>query len=212
MRLLSEIIRNKYLLALAVFLGALFGASFLLPPTARALARFFAYMSLASNTIPLPATPVIIYAGREYPWLAVALLGAAATSLANLLDYEIFSSVFKTKLLRKIKESEHSQASIRAFSRVAFLALVAVNVVLFTWDLVRLVAIAAKYPRVKYVAATFTGRTVRYAVLAAAGEFFEPPLWAILVVAVLLAVPALVSWLRDRTRRKGEAQKEGPRG
>lgn len=200
MRVLSEIVRNKYLLALAVFLGALFGASFLLPPAARALARFFAYMSLASNTIPLPATPVVIYVGREYPWFAVALLGAAATSLANLLDYEIFSSVFKTKLLRKIKESEHSRASIRAFERVAFLALVAVNVVLFTWDLVRLVAIAAKYPRAKYVAATFIGRTVRYAVLAAAGEFFEPPLWAIFAVAAALAVPALVSWARSRLR------------
>ena len=201
MRVLSEIIRNKYLLALAVFLGALLGASFLLPPSARVLSRFFAYMSLASNTIPLPATPVVIYIGREYPWLAVALLGAAATSLANLLDYEIFSSVFKTKLLRKIKESEHSQASIRAFEKVAFLALVAVNVVLFTWDLVRLVAIAAKYPRAKYVAATFIGRTVRYAVLAAAGDFFEPPLWAILAVAAVLAIPALVSWVRSRARR-----------
>ncbi len=190
-------------------MAAIFGASFLLPPAARVLARFFAYMSLASNTIPLPATPVVIYVGREYPWFAVALLGAAATSLANLLDYEIFSSVFKTKLLRKIKESEHSRASIRAFEKVAFLALVAVNVVLFTWDLVRLVAIAAKYPRAKYVAATFIGRTVRYAVLAAAGEFFEPPLWAILVVAVLLAVPALVSWARSRLRRRPSREKGG---
>lgn len=202
---IGEILRHRYVLALAAFLAALFAASFLMPPAARALARFFAYMSLASNTIPLPATPVVIYMGRGYPWFAVAILGAAATSLANLLDYEIFSSIFKTKLLRKIKESEHSQASIRTFSRVAFPALVAVNVVLFSWDLVRLVAIAAKYSRVKYVAATFIGRTVRYAVLAAAGEFFEPPLWAIGVVAVVLALPALVSWARSRARRaKGQ--------
>jgi membrane protein YqaA with SNARE-associated domain len=198
---IAEILRNRYVLALATFLTALFAASFLMPPAARSLARFFAYMSLASNTIPLPATPVVIYAGREYPWVAVAFLGAAATSLANLLDYEIFSTIFKTKLLRRIKESEHSQASIRAFSRVAFPTLVAVNFILFTWDLVRLVAIAAKYPRAKYVAATFIGRAARYAVLAAAGEFFEPPLWAIGVVAVALALPALVSWFRSRARR-----------
>ncbi len=200
-KVLAEIVRNRYLLALAASLAALFAASFLMPPAARALARFFAYMSLASNTIPLPATPLVIYMGREYHWVAVALVGGAATSLANLLDYEIFSSIFKTKLLRKIKESEHSQASIRAFSRVAFLALVAVNVVLFSWDLVRLVAIAAKYPRVKYAAATFIGRSARYAVLAAAGEFFEPPLWAIGVVAAVLALPAFVSWLRAKFRR-----------
>ncbi|MEE9457076.1 MAG: hypothetical protein V3W11_07995 [bacterium] len=199
-KVLAEILRNRYVLALAASLAALFAASFFMPPAARALARFFAYMSLASNTIPLPATPFVIYMGREYPWIVVALLGGAATSLANLLDYEIFSSIFKTKLLNKIKESEHSQASIRAFSRVAFLALVAVNVVLFSWDLVRLVAIAAKYPRAKYVAATFIGRTVRYAVLAVVGEFFEPPIWAIGVLAVVLALPAFVSWLRGKLR------------
>jgi membrane protein YqaA with SNARE-associated domain len=199
---LAEILRNKYLLALAASLAALFGASFLMPPAARALARFFAYMSLASNTIPLPATPAVLYMGREYPWAVVALTGGAATTLANLLDYEIFSSVFKTRLLRRIKESEYSQASIRTFQRVAFPALVAANVVLFSWDLVRLVAIAGRYPRVKYAAATFIGRAARYAVLAAAGEFFKPPIWAIGVVAVVLALPAFVSWLRARFRRR----------
>jgi membrane protein YqaA with SNARE-associated domain len=201
-KVLSEIVRNRYLVALAVALAAVFAASFLLPPFARGLARFFAYMSLASNTIPLPATPVVLYMGREYPWLAVALVGGVATTLANLLDYEIFTSVLKTKLLRKVRDSEHSQASIRAFQRVAFLALVAANVVVFSWDLVRLVAIAARYSRVKYAAATFVGRTVRYAVLALVGEFFEPPLWAIGVVAVALALPALISWARSRARRQ----------
>jgi len=187
---------------MAVALAAVFGVSFLLPAAAKGLARFFAYMSLACNTIPLPATPVVLYMGREYPWLAVALVGGAATSLANLIDYEIFTSVFKTKLLGKLKDSEHSQASIRAFQKVAFLALVGANVVVFSWDLVRLVAIAARYPRLKYAAATFVGRTARYAVLAAVGEFFEPPLWAIGIVAVVVALPALISWARSRARKK----------
>jgi membrane protein YqaA with SNARE-associated domain len=209
---LGEIIRNRYLLGLAVFLGAVFGVSFLLPPAAQALTRFFAYMSLACNTIPLPATPVVLYMGTEYPWIVVALVGGAATSLANLIDYEIFSTVFKTKLLKKIKDSEHSQASIRTFNRVAFPALAAVNFVVFSWDLIRLVAIAAKYPRWKYALATFIGRTARYAVLAAVGEFFKPPLWAVGIVAVLVALPALVSWVRSRIRKPKESEKEVNRG
>jgi membrane protein YqaA with SNARE-associated domain len=208
-KVLSEILRNRFLLALAAGLAAVFAVSFLLPPAAKGLARFFAYMSLACNTIPLPATPVVLYMGREYPWVAVALVGGVATSLANLVDYEIFTSVFKTKLLRRIKDSEHSQASIRAFQKVAFLALVGANVVVFSWDLVRLVAIAAGYPRLKYAAATFIGRTVRYAVLAAVGEFFEPPLWAIGVAAVVVALPALVSWLRSRFRRRPSREEGG---
>ena len=209
MKVLSEILRNRFLLALAAGLAAVFAVSFVLPPAAKGLARFFAYMSLACNTIPLPATPVVLYMGREYPWVAVALVGGVATSLANLVDYEIFTSVFKTKLLRRIKDSEHSQASIRAFQKVAFLALVGANVVVFSWDLVRLVAIAAGYPRLKYAAATFVGRTVRYAILAAVGEFFEPPLWAIGVVAVVVALPSLVSWLRSRFRRRPSREEAG---
>ena len=209
MKVLSEILRNRFLLALAAGLAAVFAVSFVLPPAAKGLARFFAYMSLACNTIPLPATPVVLYMGREYPWVAVAFVGGVATSLANLVDYEIFTSVFKTKLLRRIKDSEHSQASIRAFQKVAFLALVGANVVVFSWDLVRLVAIAAGYPRLKYAAATFVGRTVRYAILAAVGEFFEPPLWAIGVVAVVVALPALVSWLRSRFRRRPSREEAG---
>jgi membrane protein YqaA with SNARE-associated domain len=199
---LAEIVRNRYLIGLAVFLAAVFGASFLMPPAAKALARFFAYMSLASNTIPLPATPVVVYMGREYHWILVALMGGAATTLANLLDYEIFSTVFKTKLMCKIKDSEHSQASIRAFKKVGFLVLLAANLFIWTWDIVRLVAIAAKYPRLKYAAATFIGRTGRYAVLAALGEFFEPPIWVIGILAALLALPALISWVRSRLKKK----------
>ena len=209
MKVLSEILRNRFLLALAAGLAVVFAVSFLLPPAAKGLARFFAYMSLACNTIPLPATPVVLYMGREYPWVAVALVGGVATALANLVDYEIFSSVFKTKLLKKIKDSEHSQASIRTFNRIAFPALTAVNFVVFSWDLIRLVAIAAKYPRWKYALASFIGRTVRYAILAAVGEFFEPPLWAIGVVAVVVALPALVSWLRARVRRRPPREEGG---
>ncbi len=202
MKVLLEIVRNKYLLGLAAALAALVGVSFLLPPAAAAFARYFAYIAAACNTIPLPTTPLIIYLGGKYPWLAVALVGAAATSLANLIDYEVFTSVFRTKLLRKIKDSKHAQASVATFGRVAFLALVGANVVVFSWDLVRLVAIAAKYPRLKYAAATFLGRVVRYAILAAVGDFFEPPLWAIFIIGALLALPAVISWLRERRRGK----------
>jgi len=205
-----EIVTNRYVLGLAVGVAVLLGLSFALPPAGQRLALFFAYFAVACNTIPLPTTPWVIVMGREYDWIAVALLGGVATSLANLLDYEVFSSVYKTKLLTKIRESKHSQASIRAFTKVGFLALLAANLFIWTWDVVRLVAIAAKYPRLKYAAATFLGRTVRYGALAAVGEFFEPPLWAILAFASLLAVPALVSWLRERFKRC--APKEGNGG
>ncbi len=209
MKILAELLRNKYLLGLAAVLGVVVGVSFFAPAAARAPLRYFAYLAVCCNAVPLPATPLIIFLGKEYPWFAVALVGGAATTLANLIDYELFSTLFRTKLLRRIKESKHSQASIRTFQRVALPALVGGNVVVFSWDLIRLVAIAARYPRWKYALATFVGRSVRYAILAYLGRIFEPPLWAIGVIAVLVGLPAFVSWVKSRLRKR-DAAEEGP--
>jgi len=195
-RFVWEIIKNRYLVALAAALAVVVIVSFFLPPAARAFARFFAYLAVGCNVIPAPTTPVLIYMGRAHPWYAVALVGATATTLANFIDYEVFTTFLGTALLQKIRNHRHSQASIAAFRRVAFPALLLTNVVVFSWDLVRLVAIAARYPRWKYALATFGGRTVRYSVLAYLGEVFDPPLWAIGVIAILVAAPAAFSWLK----------------
>jgi membrane protein YqaA with SNARE-associated domain len=212
MQTLKKIITNKYLISLAAFLGVVFGVSFLLPDATRDLARYFAYMSICCNTIPLPTTPLIIYMGGEYGdviqlfgrdwgWVIVALLGALATSLANLIDYEILGTVMQTRLAQKITGSKHYQASLRAFNKYAFLALTAVNFIAFSIDVVRFIAISARYPRWKYVISTFVGRFARYALLAVFGQIFKIPLWGILVMVVILALPGFISWLRDRLKK-----------
>lgn len=203
MRVLVEIFKNKFLRCVAGGLLFLVGAGFLMPARARSFVHFFAYLAICCDGIPLPTTPVFLYMARTYPWLAVALTGAAATTIANLIDYELFTTFFKTKLLAKIRDNEHSQASIAMFRRVAFPTLLATNTIVFSWDIVRLVAIAARYPRWKYSLATFVGRSGRYAVLAYLGEVFKPPLWAIGVIAVVVALPGIISWLKMRTKKEG---------
>ncbi|MCP4228965.1 MAG: VTT domain-containing protein [bacterium] len=214
MQTLKKIVTNKYLIGLVVFLGAVFGLSFLLPDIARDLARYFAYMSICCNTLPLPTTPLIIYMGGEYGdvvqyggrdwgWVIIALIGALGTSLANLIDYEILGTVMQTRLAQKITGSKHYQASLRAFNKYAFLALTAVNFIAFSIDVVRFIAISARYPRWKYVISTFIGRFARYALLAVFGQIFKVPLWGILVIVVVLALPGLISWLREKLKKDG---------
>ncbi len=213
MQTIKKIVTNKFLIGLAIFLGAVFGISFFLPETIRDLTRYFAYMCICCNTIPMPTTPAILYIageygdvvqyfGRDWGWVIIALLGALGTSLANLIDYEILGTVMQTKLAKKITDSKHYQASIRAFNKYAFIALTAVNFAAFSLDVVRFVAISARYPRVKYIISTFIGRFARYALLAIFGQIFKIPIWGILVVTLLLALPGLISWLRDRMKSK----------
>lgn len=218
MQTIKTIITNKYLIGLAIFLGAVFGISFFLPETVRDLTRYFAYMCICCNTIPMPTTPAILYIageygdvfqyfGRDWGWLIIALVGALGTSLANLIDYEILGTVMQTKLARKITDSKHYQASIRAFNKYAFIALTAVNFAAFSLDVVRFVAISARYPRWKYIISTFIGRFARYALLAIFGQIFKIPIWGILVVTLLMAAPGIISWLRDRMKKdKGDTE------
>jgi membrane protein YqaA with SNARE-associated domain len=212
MQTIKKIITNKYLIGLAIFLGAGFGISFFFPETVRDLTRYFLYMSICCNTIPIPTTPAVLYIageygdvvqyfGRDWGWAIIALIGALGTTLANLIDYEILGTVMQTRLAKKITDSKHYQASIRAFNKYAFLALTAVNFAAFSLDVVRFVAISARYPRVKYIISSFIGRFARYSLLAIFGQIFKIPIWGILVVTMLLALPGLISWLRGRMKK-----------
>jgi len=198
MKTVLAIIKNKYLITVAVILGALFGLSFLVGGALKDYLRYFTYVSICSNVIPLPSTPAVLWMGREYNPLLVAFLGAVGTSVANMIDYEVLGTVVRSRFLKKLRDSRHYQASVNAFNKVGFPLLTLVNFGYFSFDLVRLIAIAAGYARWKYIVSTFVGRFARYLILAYVGEFFRIPIWAIALVTVALMFPAAISWARDR--------------
>jgi membrane protein YqaA with SNARE-associated domain len=201
MKTLLAIVTNKYLLTVAVVLGGLFGLSFLVGGALRDYLRYFTYVSICSNVIPVPSTPAVLWMGREYNPLLVAFLGAVGTCLANMIDYEVLGTVVRSRLLKKVRESRHYKASVNAFNKVGFPLLTLVNFGYFSFDIVRLIAIAAGYARWKYVVSTFVGRFARYLILAYVGEFFHIPIWAIALVTLALMVPAAISWARDKSRK-----------
>jgi membrane protein YqaA with SNARE-associated domain len=202
MKTLLAIITNKYLITVAVVLGALFGLSFLVGGAFKDYLRYFTYISICSNVIPLPSTPAVLWMGREYNPLLVAFLGAVGTSVANMLDYEVLGTVVRSRLLKKLRDSRHYQASVNAFNKVGFPLLTLVNFGYFSFDLVRLIAIAAGYARPKYIVSTFVGRFARYLILAYVGEFFRIPIWAIALITVALMLPAAISWARDKLGKR----------
>jgi membrane protein YqaA with SNARE-associated domain len=202
MKTVLAIIKNKYLITVAVVLGVLFGLSFLVGGALKDYLRYFTYVSICSNVIPLPSTPAVLWMGREYNPFLVAFLGAVGTSIANMIDYEVLGTVVRSRFLKKLRDSRHYQASVNAFNKVGFPLLTLVNFGYFSFDLVRLIAIAAGYARWKYIVSTFVGRFARYLILAYVGEFFRIPIWAIALVTVALMLPAAVSWARDKFSKR----------
>lgn len=198
MKTVLAIITNKYLITAAVVLGALFGLSFLVGGALKDYLRYFTYVSICSNVIPLPSTPAILWMGREYNPFLVAFLGAFGTSIANMIDYEVLGTVVRSRFLKKLRNSRHYKASVNTFNKVGFPLLTLVNFAYFSFDLVRLIAIAAGYARWKYIISTFVGRFARYLILAYVGEFFRIPIWAIGLISLALMLPAAISWARDK--------------
>lgn len=218
MKTLLAIVTNKYLLTVAVVLGALFGLSFLVGGPLKDYLRYFTYVSICSNVIPLPSTPAVLLMGKDFyllpgiplfssfvfnpnPLIAAALL-AVATCLANMIDYEVLGTVLRSRLLKKIRESRHYESGVGYFNKVGFPLLTFVNFAWFTIDVVRLLAIAAGYAKWKYVLSTFIGRFARYSIMAYMGKLLNIPIWAIILITLVLMAPSGISYIRDRKRKK----------
>lgn len=136
---------------------------------------FGVYISLCCTFLPLPTTAIVAaVASREAAvtgelWttvLAVAAVGAAASTVANLNDYHLFTLALRHRHVKRVRHTRLYDASARWFSRNPFMILVIFNIIPIPVDVVRMLAVTYRYPRRPFAAANFVGRFVRYAVVA----------------------------------------------
>lgn len=177
---------------------------------------FFLYFALASTFIPLPTSGVVSLVSLEQTavasslWatvLLVATVGAAATTLANLNDYHIFTWMLRSDRVARIRNTKMYDRASRWFAAHPFGLLVIFNIVPIPIDVVRMLATSYRYKRVPFAAANFTGRWIRYAVIAgvtfALGEDYG---WIIVAslfgLAVVLTLQRLVRNAIDHWRGK----------
>jgi hypothetical protein len=114
---------------------------------------FFAlYLSLCCTFVPLPtswmvaaiATRQVALTGALWSTaLLVGVVGAAASTMANLNDYHLFSLLLRHRRIAPVRD------------------ILPVPV-----DIARIIAATGRYPRLPFAAANLAGRFIRYAVLA----------------------------------------------
>jgi len=151
----------------------------------RLLGLYLVYMLLACTFVPLPTTPVILLAGAHWNPVLVALCGAAATTIANLNEYHVWTSFFRYRLFRKIRGSRYCKAGIAWFDKAPFPALFVVNIIPLPVDVVRLIAVARGYNRMKFAAANFLGRALRYGLIAFVGYALDLNFIAIIGITII---------------------------
>jgi len=148
---------------------------------------YLVYLAIACTFVPLPTTPLVLLAAGQWNPVLVAFSGAAASTIANLNEYHVWTSFFRYRLFRRIRESPHCAAATAWFDKAPFAALLAVNIVPLPVDVVRLLAVARQYDRRRFVLANFIGRAARYGLIALIGWALELNLKAIIAITLVAA-------------------------
>jgi membrane protein YqaA with SNARE-associated domain len=170
------------------------------------------YLSMATTLTPLPTGWVVAGMATQGAAIAsnvwsvtliVGLAGALGSTVANMNDYYFWTWLLRSRRVAKVRSARWYAASAKWFSRSPFMILTIFNLIPIPVDVIRLLAISYRYSRLKFAAANFLGRFVRYGVFAFVTYWFHlgwiAPV-ALLALAVVLGIVKMLhsAWQRVR--------------
>lgn len=175
------------------------------------------YLSLCNVIIPAPTAWIVMLVASEYvagplglsdhPFWRISLaatIGALATGMANLSEYHFLVLLLRWDRVAKIRNTRAYQWADRWFETNPFLILTVVGFLPIPVDVIRWLAIAARYSRVRYFLAYFIGRWGRYAIWALMAYGLSLRVWHIVAIQAGLVGLALVKivwrWLNPSSR------------
>lgn len=165
------------------------------------LVTLLIYMSMAFTFCPLPTLWILLWMAREIDPVAVALVGALGTCVANLNDYHILHYLFRLEKIRRATGNRVFQGAVRLFHKTPFVALSVASFLPIPIDVIRILSVSAVYPRLLYVLATFTGRFPRYLLITILGheiKFSNKGVLIVLIVTVVLGAAKGLSKLKGK--------------
>ncbi len=179
------------------------------------------YLALCCTFFPAPTTWVVMFAAsdmvaaqigmEDLAWLRVvivAIIGAAATGLANLNEYHIFAYLLRKRRVAKFRQTRFFHKASDWFHAGPFWILTLFSFLPIPVDVIRWLAITARYPRGRFFLASFLGRWFRYAIWALAAVGFELGTWQIVTIQVVLAAMALLRVLIRVIGRRRRGDRE----
>lgn len=170
----------------------------------------FIYSFPSQFLIPIvPHEPVLLYFGKFYSPLTVALVDIAGTLLTEALNYSVFKYIIDTNFFQKMRHTKSATKVVELFNRAPFVALLVAGLTPVPFYPFRFLVVMAHYPIWKYLLAVFLSRTPRFYVLALIGRAIKIPDYLIIVMFIILIVsvngPILRRFLKKRQRNKTHA-------
>jgi len=155
------------------------------------LTTYFLLMCVSTAFFPLPANLLTLGAVKIYDPLLVAVIGAAGTTVAYLLEYQFFGILFKFKKVANVKNTWIYKKLTPLFNRQRFFILSFLSFLPISSEPVRIYAISVKYSLVAFMLAGFVGRLPRYFLLGYYGKPYVNSIW-FLAAVILFPVVFLI--------------------
>jgi membrane protein YqaA with SNARE-associated domain len=154
----------------------------------------------------VPHEPVLLYFGKFYTSLTVALVAIPSTLITEMLNYSAFKYVTDLRIFSKLREKKAVQKTVQFFNKAPFLTLWVAGITPIPFYPLRFLVVLARYPLLKYILAVFLSRFPRFIILAYIGYKIQIPDYLLIALFVVLIAIANISILRSmRTRkRKGK--------
>jgi membrane protein YqaA with SNARE-associated domain len=167
----------------------------------------FIYSFPSQFLIPIiPHEPVLLYFGKFYSPLTVALVDIAGTLLTEALNYSVFKYIIDTNFFQKMRHRKTVTKVVELFNRAPFVALLVAGLTPVPFYPFRFLVVMARYPIWKYLLAVFLSRTPRFYVLAFIGQAIKIPDYLIIAIFIILIasanIPLLRKFFNKRQRNK----------
>ncbi len=183
------LVLRRWFYAYAVGLAAVLAAQDfgLFPVSWSMMTVYFFYMAIACTFCPVPTAWFVMYMAGMAEWnpLLVTVVGTVGTGLANLTDYYILTFLLRQRRIGIVRTTRWYKRAEAWFERQPFWTLTAASFIPIPIDVVRLLAISARYSRLKFAAASLIGRAPRYAALAYLAQQLKKSQLPLVIVAVL---------------------------
>jgi len=180
-----------------------------LPEMSRAvkLLTFGIYVSLGCTFLPLPVNwlvaavatrTVAVGTGLWDTVLLVGAIGAAASTVANLNDYHLFTWMLRHHRIASVRHTRIYAIAARWFDKSPFFLVTVFNILPIPVDVVRMLSASHRYPRTAFAAANFVGRLIRYGAIAYLVYYFELSVETAMLIMIALAAAMLLAKILPR--------------
>jgi membrane protein YqaA with SNARE-associated domain len=152
----------------------------------------------------VPHEPVLLYFGKFYHPLTVALVAIPSTLVTEMLNYSAFKYIADLKIFTRLRDKKAVRKTVQFFNRAPFLTIWVAGITPIPFYPLRFLVVLAKYPLPKYILAVFLSRFPRFVLLAYVGYKIQLPDYMLIALFIILIAIANITILRSLRTRKEE--------